>query len=82
MEKLSLKSESFPAICAAILPVAADRMADGRHVRPDLMGATRLEPNANEGGSGKALEHPEMCYRGSPAVGSGRYDGAPDAIAA
>jgi hypothetical protein len=43
MEKLTLEADSFPAICASILAVAAHRMPDRGHMRADLMRAARLE---------------------------------------
>jgi hypothetical protein len=46
MEKLSLQADFFPAICASIVSISADRMSNRRHVGADLVGPARLEPNA------------------------------------
>jgi hypothetical protein len=82
MEKLTLQADFFSAICAPILPVAADGMADRRHVSADLVRAARLQPDAEERGSRKSLQHAEVGDRGAPAVGARRDDGAPDTIPA
>jgi hypothetical protein len=46
VEKLTLETDPFPAICAVILLVAANRMPDRGHVCADLMGAPGLEAHS------------------------------------
>jgi hypothetical protein len=43
MEKLPSETNSFPANCASVVLVAADRMPDRRHVSADLVGSPGLE---------------------------------------
>ena len=54
--------------------VAGDRMADGREVDADLMGATRLEPHLEQGGARQRLDDGEVGQR--LAAPTARFSGA------
>jgi hypothetical protein len=62
VEKLPSKTNSFPAICASVVPVAADRVPDRRHVSADLVRPPGLETNPQQAGPGQPLDHLEVSH--------------------
>src|SRR5712691_1738524 len=82
VQKLAVEAEPPAAFPASVLPVPADRMADGREVGADLVGASGLEPDAQERGAWQALHQLEMGDRPARAIGTRRDRGPVEAVAA
>src|SRR3954451_4794981 len=62
VQELARQAEPLAAFPASVRGVAADGMADRREVRPDLMGAAGLEPNAQQRRAREPLENPEVGH--------------------
>ena len=82
VKELARQADLPPAHTAPVLRVAADRMADRREVRADLVGAAGLEPDAQQCRGGQPLDHLEAGDRRARAVAARRYHRAARAIAA
>ena len=81
MQELAVQPEPAAGRGAPVAGVSADRMADRREVRADLMGAARLEAKIEERRPRKALAHLEVRDRRAPARGAGGHHVAPGAVA-
>src|SRR5688572_703972 len=63
VQELALQAERAAAGAAPVAGVPADRMADRRQVRADLVRAPRLEAHAQQRAARQALDHLEMGDR-------------------
>src|SRR5437763_17033248 len=63
MQELTLQADQRRAW--AVGRVASHRVADGREVDSQLMGATGEQERLHEGPTAKAFAHPEMRLRGA-----------------
>ena len=81
MQELALRP-SPSAVAAAVLGVAADRVADRRQVRADLVRAAGLEAHAQQGRRRQALEHLEVGHRLARPVRARGHERALRAVAA
>ena len=61
VQELALQTELAAARAPAVLRVAADRMADRREVRADLVGAPGLEPHAQQRGAAAGARSPRSA---------------------
>lgn len=57
------QGDGVKAILDAVFPVTGQRPAPGGELHPDLVGAARVETNADKGVSFTALQHPiaQLC---------------------
>src|SRR5215207_4768099 len=81
VQKLSLEAEPPPALAAAVLRVANDRMFDRRQVCADLVRSPCFEAHAQQRGARKALEDLEMGDRAARPVSAGGHNRPLAAIA-